>query len=283
MKTKTKAQLKLLVAGILLSISGGVFAAKGGSGGPPVGGETLGNNLSVPAIFVPSTAGAPTLRIPCPTDAVTPTGPTSSVYVGYYLQKTEAIWSADCDTAATASVIADWGDNLTVSGATLAAGRPIRVEVGLLDTAALGLKGYGITNLTPDLEDRLATYGTLGEPDAYLTAASGTLATRVWDAGAHLKIENVGTGAVIFDGPMTAEINSGGAVVFGYNWGIKGKKSAPAPGTYTLTFTTSSATTITGVADTAGNIPGFTANSTFVTVTLSGSVGGGGGQGGKPN
>jgi hypothetical protein len=46
-----------------------------GGGGPPGGGggggeETAGNNLSVPAIFVPDATGGPALRVPCGTYAV---------------------------------------------------------------------------------------------------------------------------------------------------------------------------------------------------------------------
>ncbi|MGR8981839.1 MAG: hypothetical protein ACU84H_17350, partial [Gammaproteobacteria bacterium] len=137
-------------------------------------------------------------------------------------------------------------------------------------------------------EDRLATYGTRGENgDAYQTGDANAPATRVWDNDAHLTIQELDengdpVGTPIFDGAMTAEINSGGAVVYGYNWGTKGRVNAPAPGTYKLTFTTSAATTINAVADVAGNIPEFTDHSTSVTVTLS-AGGGGGGNHGNPN
>ncbi len=250
--------------------------------GPPNGGEdTFGNNLSVPAIFVPDSTGGPELRVDC---GASPQAPgedgkqPSTEFEGYWLQKTEATWSASCTTAATANVIADWGDNLT-SRPTQPAGQPIRVEMSLLALAATGMKGYAITNLTPDLADRLATYGTRGAPeDEYFTEA-GTPTTRVFDAGATLTIEKIVDGAptlVVFDGPMAAEINSTGAVVYGFNWGTKGKANAPAPGTYRLTFTTNN-TVIIGIADTdTDNILIWDADSTSLEVSVtSGKPGGG--------
>lgn len=243
-------------------------------GGPP-GGEEAGNNLSIPAIFVPDPSGGPALRLPCGTYAVPGWDgvPPSTVYDGYWLQKTGATWSADCVTAPTASVLADWGDNLTTRP-TLASGKPIRVEVSLLDPAAVGMNGFRITNLTPELEDRLATYGTRGVPDdAWITGAEGAPLTRVFDTGATLTIEQLDANgapvAVIVDGPMTAEINSTGTVIYGFNWGSKGRKNTPPPGTYRITFRTV-ATTIIGITDTAAqNVPTWDPTSTSVTVVLS--------------
>jgi hypothetical protein len=264
-----------------------------GGGGPPGGGggggeETAGNNLSVPAIFVPDATGGPALRVPCGTYAVPGADgvPPSTVYPGYWLQQTEATWGADCATAPTGSVIADWGDNLTTRP-DLAGGKPVRVEVSLLDPAAISMQGFVITNLTPDVEDRLATYGTRGETlDGFTTGTAGAPVTRVFDTGATLTIEQfVNGGWTTIYGPtvMTAEINSTGAVVYGFNWGSKGKRNTPATGTYRLTFTTVN-TTITGIADTAAlNLPTFTANSTSVTINLtSRSAPGGSGGGGRP-
>lgn len=262
-----------------------VFASPAIAKGGPPGGEEAGNNLSIPAIFVPDASGGPALRVPCGTYAVPGWDGAlpSTVYDGYWLQKTAATWSADCATAVTASVLADWGDNLTTRP-TVAAGKPVRVEVSLLDPAAIGMGGFVITNLTPELADRLATYGTRGVPeDAFTTGAEGAPLTRVFDTGATLTIELLDaapvrgqgpagladlTDTVIFDGPMTAEINSSGAVIYGYNWGSKGRKNTPAPGTYRITFRTV-ATTIIGITDTAGqNVPTWDATSTSVTVVL---------------
>lgn len=253
------------------------FAKKG-----PPGGEEAGNNLSIPAIFVPDALGGPALRVPCGTYAVPGWDGAlpSTVYEGYWLQKTAATWSADCLAAPSASVLADWGDNLTTRP-NVPAGKPVRVEVSLLDPAAIGMGGFVITNLTPELADRLATYGTRGVPeDAFTTGAEGAPLTRVFDTGATLTIELLDaapvrgqgradlTASVIFHGPMTAEINSSGAVIYGYNWGTKGRKNTPAPGTYRITFRTV-ATTIIGITDTAGqNVPTWDATSTSVTVVL---------------
>lgn len=251
--------------------------------GPP-GGEEAGNNLSIPAIFVPDASGGPVLRVPCGTYAVPGWDGAlpSTVYDGYWLQKTEATWNADCATALTANVLADWGDNLTTRP-SLPSGKPVRVEVSLLDPAAVGLGGFVITNLTPELEDRLATYGTRGVPeDAFTTGDAGAPLTRVFDTGATLTIELLDANgvpvSVIFDGPMTAEINSIGAVIYGYNWGTKGRRNAPAPGTYRITFRTV-ATTIIGITDTAAqNVPTWDATSTSVTVVLTSGNSGGGGR-----
>ena len=264
--------------------AGGPPAGRGGGGGGPGGGgetETLGNNLSVPAVFVPSStaAGAPALRLPRGS-AVAPSGPQSDVFSGYWLQKTEATWSADCSTAAAASVVADWGDNLTASP-SIAAGKPVRVEVGLLDPNAKGMTGYLVDNLTPTLADRNATYGTNGT--TFTTGNPGAPETRVWDSGAHLTIVPVVDGVAgspIYDGAMTAEINSTGAVVYGYNWGIGGSQNGPAAGTYRLTFTTSDATTITGVADAAAaRVPTFEDHSTILEITVGAGSGSGTGSG----
>lgn len=260
-----------LALALMLAVLTSPVVAQGG--GPP-GGEEAGNNLSIPAIFVPDSLGGPALRVPCGTYAVPGWDgvPPSTVYEGYWLQKTEATWSADCTTAPAANVLADWGDNLTTRP-TVAAGKPVRVEVSLLDPAAVGMNGFVITNLTPELADRLATYGTRGVPDdAFVTGAEGAPLTRVFDTGATLTIEmldETGTPvSVIFDGPMTAEINSTGAVIYGYNWGTKGRKNTPAPGTYRITFRTV-ATMIIGITDTAGqNVPTWDATSTSVTVVL---------------
>jgi hypothetical protein len=88
-------------------------------GSPPGKGETtLGNNLSVPATFVPSStaAGAPALRLPCVLNSEAPTSadPQCTDFPGYWCQKTAATWQAACTAAAaTASLTADWGDNPT--------------------------------------------------------------------------------------------------------------------------------------------------------------------------
>jgi len=267
---------------------------------PPGGGEedAFGNNLSVPTVFIPDSSTLP-LRVGCP-PAADPTGPQSTVYLGFWLQKTEATWTADCvqfgvpESAHSVPVAADWGDNLTTRP-NLPAGKPVRVEVSLVDhsddahvPSYPGLQGFVVTNLTPELEDRLATYGTDGT--TFLTAAPGAPFTRYFDEGARLKIEKLDdvTGQpispAIFDGPMTAEINSIGAVVYGFNWGSKGKKNTPAAGKYKLTFT-ANYTNIVDITDkAAANVPIIEGGgvATSIIVTLTSSHGGQGGQGGRP-
>lgn len=274
----TRVAFSLLAAGLAATmVASPAFAAKGGTpGAPEKPGETSGNNLSVPAIFVPDTIGAPALRLPCAEEPVAPgwdDSPTSVVYPGYWLQKTSATWSASCETATTASVVADWGDNLTNEEVGIKAGKTIRVEMGLLGPTAAPDDGFAVDKLDPDLLDRLSNYGTKGDP-----LAAGT-ATRIWDAGAHLTITHA-DGTPVYDGPATAEINSMGAVVYGYNWGQKG--APPAAGDYVIIFTVSNGTTITGVDD--GDYP-HTEHTATLYLELLPKSGGGGNNGnhGNPN
>ena len=266
----------LALAGVFVATAAASpsFAAKP----PGTGEETLGNNLSVPAYFVPSYTGTPALRAGACGALIPATGPTSTTYPGYYLQKTEATWQAECATAATLGVVAYWGDNLTARP-SLTSRQPLRVEMGLLYTPPAAMQGFVVDNLTPNVEDRLATYGTLGVATSFPVA-------RVYDSGATLKIEKLDAPlTVVYNGPMTAEINSTGAVVYGYNWGIKGRKSFPQPGVYRLTFTTG-ATTITGIDPSdqgAINEPSFNTTSSSLTITiLPANSGGGKGGGGRP-
>jgi len=295
-----KRTLAIAAAAGAIAFSSAAFAvpqwciAIGGppcEGGPGGGEEAAGNNLSLPTKFVPDTNGAPELRTledgedPCPVaaehyapgwDGQPPTFPPELPV--YWVQKTAATWSADCALAGndeTVDVSADWGDNLTGDAPEIKSGKPVRVEVSLTQTNAEGgpYTGYVVLKLTDDL-DRLATYGTKGDPL--------TQNWRVWDAGASLTIASCTdtscetSETIITEDPITAEINSTGGVVYGYNWGTK--QDAPDPGTYLLTFYANK-TNITSVAD--GNLCDLEDNCTYVIVTL--SPGGGGGGGGNPN
>ncbi len=259
---------------------GGVGGGRGNGGGGGQGEEAIANNLSVPAIFVPSTTGAPALNFACgvPADpAGTPqTGFTVAGY--YYLQGVDK-WQASCATAAdnTVSVTAVWGDNLT-GAASLRTGSPIRVEVGLLAASpeSLAMTGYNVVKLEPSELDRVSPYGTEAASGAvnavpaakstpYLDPATGAYEVRVWDAGATLKIYNKATGAVVFDGPATAEVNSTGRVVYGYNLRVE------SAGTYVIEFT---APTVTISSAAPGRVSGHTAS-----LEISVGTGGGGGQG----
>ncbi|HEU4513326.1 MAG TPA: hypothetical protein VFR87_09495 [Nocardioidaceae bacterium] len=238
--------------------------------GPVSAAEEAGNNLSVPAIFVPSVGLAgPTCDATDNTLLPDP-ATVSTVYPGYWIQG-EDVWQADCMTAAdnTITAGAEWGDNLT--NAPLKAGTPIRTEIGLLaDAATYPMTGFGVDKLTPELEDRYATYGT--------NDGSGIASypeVRVWNAGATLSIVS-SAGLVVYDGPFTAEINSTGRVVYGYNW------QKPLTGDYTITF--HAPTVLLSTTD-AGTLFDSDADGDYDSVKLTvtvGNKGGGGGGGGRP-
>jgi len=262
----------LLVGSALLAgamASSGLAAPGGGGGpgggGPPGGGEEeAGNNLSVPAIFVPSMglAAGPTCTADDDTELPDP-AELSTTYPGYWVQG-EATWQADCATANndTVSVAAAWGDNLT--NAPLKQRTPIRVELGLLaDPATYPMTGFQVVKLTPELLDRYATYGT---KDA--DGITPFNEVRVWTAVATLHIER-SDGLVAYHGPFSAEINATGRVVYGYNW------QKPQAGLYTITVSLPDVT-VTGV-----DAGGFTANEVTLEVSVAQSAGRGGG-GGKP-
>jgi hypothetical protein len=184
---------------------------------------------------------------------------------GDYFLQGEDKWQAQCGvgTPHTFTVTADWGDNLT--SAPLKAGTPIRTEMGLLVDLAPSMTGFTVYKLTDEL-DRLATYGTLG------LAETPFAEVRAWDAGAHLKIER-SDGFLVYDGAFTAEINSTGRVVYGYNW------QKPLAGTYTITFTAPNIE-IGGIAEGDNGevlIDGHTAT---IEVTVAAQGGGGGSKGG---
>lgn len=257
-----------LFAVVGLSVGGALV-----SGASAAEEETLGNNLSVPLVVVPSASpdNLPTLRGGACGESQMPTGPRSTQYPGYYLQKTEAMWQAACSTALSANVIANWGDNL-ISRPIISARQPVRVEVALEQMPSAPMTGFVVENLTPDLEDRNATYGTQGVATPFSTV-------RVFDSGAMLRIERVdGPGGIVYEGPIAAEVNSTGAVVYGYNWGVKGKSNRALPGTYLVTFM-SNHTTITAVDPGDAAKATFGPKSTSVTVTLSSSAGRRGGEG----
>jgi hypothetical protein len=204
----------------------------------------------------------------------------------YYLQKTDSTWSGECIGANvnTVTVTTKWGDNLVGDG-QLSARKPIRVEMGLTENnGTLNHQGYKVWKLT-DEEDRVATYGTRGGPDDLLT----DLPYMVFDSGAQFSIDKCTNSSaagcdvwtpLIVKGPMSAEINSTGKVVWGYNWGVstKGVKQTPDAGTYRLRFY-ANYTTITANTDAKATmcdtVP-TAENCSEVIVTL--TAGGGGGK-----
>lgn len=242
--------------------------------------EGFGTNLSVPAIFVPNADGAdaPALRGGECGESMMPTGSTSLVFPGFYLQRSESTWQAECAESQSLDVYANWGDNLTMRP-MLSSRQPIRVEVGLEYSPTVPMEGFVVEKLTPELDDRLATYGTRGDVSSFSKV-------RVFDSGVSLRIERLdGPGGVIYEGPMSAEVNSVGAIVYGYNWGVKGKTTRALPGNYRITFTTNN-TRVVGVDASDSAKASFTSNSTsldvYVSATsgLKGKSGSGSGSGG---
>jgi hypothetical protein len=236
------------VAALLASATGAAAAGGpppgrgGGGGGGGGGGETtLGNNLSVPTIFVGGLPATPVVRSAtlAPSDQVYgPVGAQSTQFPGYWVQQSEATWRAAYIAVQPGPddpvlAVANWSDNLTKH--QWAARQPIRVEMVLYDPDEV-LTGFVMTNLTPTLDDRVAVFGTDGAIfQTPFVGTEGTVYTRVFVPGATLSIVR-DDGMVVYNGPMTAEMNAGGAVTYGYNWGIKGKTNMPQAGTYTLTF-----------------------------------------------
>ena len=252
------------------------------------------NNLSVPAILVGSTNP---FGLTCPSDApsvlVTPTGTPSTGYdvPGYYYVQGLNTWRAQCLAGATGqTATAAWGDNLT--GAPLKAGTPIRVEISLDNDTTLTMQGYDVIKLQ-NLLDRESAYGTLatGSTETGFTATPSTfpltktvigedgtpttvtINIRVFDSLATFSIQNLATGSyVVSPGTAaTAEINSTGAIVYGYNWGSgKGKAATAVAGTYRITFTFPQIQ-LTGTD--AGTQVGL--NEVYLDVTVAASSGGG--------
>lgn len=246
---------------------GGGHGGGGGGGGT---GEVAPNSLSVPAVFV---GGANPYGLVC--DGATYKLPEASgdpytgyTLAGYYYVQGVNSWQATCaESVTSATVDAEWGDNLG-GDARLKVGSPIRVEVGLFDTAPNTYTGWLVQKLEPAQLDRVSPYGTLATGDATTGWVSNPTTpypeTRVWAAGATLSIVSVDTGTSVYQGPATAEVNSTGRVVYGYNLRV------PTAGDYTITYT------FPGVTIQSVDLGGFSGNSVTYTVTVAPGGGGGG-------
>jgi len=287
-KLKRLFVLAVAIAAVtVLAVSANAQGRGQGNGGGP--GEEAGNNLSVPAIFI---GGNPTLNFPIGS-AVEPTGlplkgfpldPASYYYVqGVHQWQASSMEMDPTDLAyVPVEITGEWGDNLTGS-ASLTTKKPIRVEIGLLaDPYAYGdLTGWLVDKLEPDKLDREAAYGTLAveNPDSSFESLPTTPypELRVYDEYALLKIYNEDTKEVIVDEPATAEINSTGRVVYGYNLRVA------KAGTYVIEFTSLSTTFVAvdngDIVDENGEIvdEGPTAK-LEITVQLNKGSGGGGGR-----
>lgn len=278
----------IAVAGALVVTSAVPAAAAKGSPGPPhppdEGGEEGGNNLSVPALFVPDTTGSPFLgTCTAGDDSVDPTGLKGvdtdgdgipDEHLDYWVQGV-ATWQSDCDVAPADNSLtagAEWGDNL--QNAPLKAGTPIRTEIGFFaDPVAFPMPGYVVDKLDPTLLDRESHYGTLGAEVAAFPEV------RVWNSGVTLDIRSTDGTVVVADNiPFSAEVNSTGRVVYGFNW------QKPVAGEYLITVSTNGIAL--GSTD-AGTLVDTDGDGLYDTVTLDVNVGnkGGGngnGKGGRP-
>ncbi|HYN56410.1 MAG TPA: hypothetical protein VES03_04340 [Motilibacterales bacterium] len=212
-----------------MSVVPGAAFAKGTPGGGGGGGggeeETTTNSLSVPAIFV---GGMLNTNLNCNGEAVAPTGTPQTGFTGenidplayFYVQGVHT-WQASCLPAESATgVAAAWGDNLT-GDAKLKVGSPIRVEIGLDVGAVADMTGWEVVKLDLAL-DRLSRYGTQAtaiEGDGWASNPTTPYPeTRVWTAGTWLTIYPLSDEASpVVNEAATAEINSTGRVVYGYN------------------------------------------------------------------
>ena len=260
-----------VMAGFALVV-GLAVAASAAPPHPPAEEEEGSKNLSVPAIFVPSTAGSP-FGGACTDgdDSVDPVGDKGVVVDGviehpdYYIQGDDT-WQADCAIAAdnTVTATAEWGDNLT--NAPLKARTPIRVEIGFITDPAAAMPGYLVEKLDPSLLDRESHYGTLGNEVADYPEV------RVWNSGVTLDIRSKdGTVVVANNVPYTAEVNSTGRIVYGFNW------QNPVAGEYTITV---NAPTI-AISGADAGIVSADGHTVTLDVNVGNKGGGGGGQGGK--
>jgi hypothetical protein len=290
----------------------------GGSGGGPPEGKgnkpdtEVGFSLSVPAIIVGTgskfvincpadgwsgtpivTGGEPVPYPAACADTVTGDGIAYCMDEGSYFVQRQHAWQAQCTTAETASVDAEWGDNLS-GDAMLKVGSPIRVEMVLFDSSGVsaGEQGFYVIKLQPDELDRNSDYGHLagdngavarlagapvdfpyGIPEDKLPETPPTFRAVVYDAEASLTIELLDEGgyvaSTVYDGAAGAEINATGKIVYGHNLRVG------VAGTYRLTYTFSNLAIDSVDIGTFTNVDGVAA------ATLEIKVAGGGGGGGK--
>ena len=132
---------------------------------------------------------------------------------GYYYVQGVHSWHAGClEGEPSATVAAAWGDNL--AGDVDDEGRQPDPRRDGLEADVQQLTGFTVVKLQPDELDRLSAYGTKAivtvDPDTQLTTYASDpvlfAETRVWAAGAHLKIYSEGhPEAAIVDGTASAE------------------------------------------------------------------------------
>lgn len=268
MDRRSRAVMPLTLVVVIALLLPTTVLAKGPGGGGGGGEETTANSLSVPAVFV----GTNPFGLICDGIAKSPDGQTPATdyaLPGYYYVQGRNTWQAGCTQGATAATAtAAFGDNLTGT-AKKSVGSPIRVEIGLFESPATPMTGWDVVKLEPSQLDRVSPYGTLATPveDGFASNPVITLPTRVWAPG-RLKIYLKDTpGSPVEDTAATAEINSTGKVVYGYNLRVT------APGTYVIEYTFP--------AVTINSVPKGDISTDRHTVSLKIVVIAGGGGGGK--
>jgi hypothetical protein len=234
------------------------------------------NSLSVPTIMA---GGGGFTGVSCgietPSTLAAPTGTPLTGYpidpAAYYYVQGVNKWQAQCYTTATevASVTAEWGDNLT-GDARLKVGSPIRVELGLFNSTGAAMDGYTVVKLDPNALDRESPYGTPATADGlggFFATPTAFTKVRVFDDTVTFSIRNADTGTYVVQ-PGTdasAEINSTGNVVYGYNLRVT------QAGNYEITY-------ITPLVSLIGTDGGsFETHSVTLLITVGGGGGGGGG------
>lgn len=253
----TAATLALAPAAAFAAGPGGGRGGGGGGGG--TGETTVTNNLSVPAVFVgPVGFGLTNSALQPPTGTPIEVKTPNVIGPGYYYLQGTSKWQAQYAQQGADTATAKWGDNLAGGSASLRAGHPIRVEMGLTSTDVT-LPGYTVIKLDDNLADNVSPYGTpaVGSPENGFSATEVSMAAKVWGPGATLDI----TGPVTQTGiAMPGEINATGSIVFGYNW------RPTTGGSYTLTFHPPVGVTV--------------ADQGSLSITANVASGGGGGGGG---
>jgi len=218
--------------------------------GGSTGEESTGNNLSWPVVFADGigVTGSPVATDPgvrpssaetnayAELSAIPVTNPTAAFfYTGnapdlatYYLQGTANTWRpqiVDGSAEPRYDASAAWGDNLA-GDASLRIGHPIRIEVALSTTDGATLLGYAMPYVAnPSSPDEVQ--GTDGTTAAVIPL--------IYTVGPTLIVEHLsGPGgdviATVSDGPIGAEVNVGGRLIYG------GQFRPTAAGTYRLRY-----------------------------------------------
>ena len=167
----------------------------------------------------------------------------------------------------TVPVIADWGDNLTNHSFRGNLKQPIRVEIAFWASDGRLMAGY----------EPVLLEGARGTEVYGITGAVTNRTPLVYTTGENLKIESLNaegqvTG-VIYTGPMTAEVNAAGKVIYGFNWGTPGGLASPDKGAYRLTVTVPTTLQITGVGAAEIFVPTYTAQTTTLDLIIGNAPG----------